>query len=155
MKHVSFYLLLLASSLASAQNIPVGHGQYDLGTLASSVACNASSGTRTFTLSTGRPAGFGLMALQLNFTYNAATAVSMTCEGSLDGGTSWAKAQICTVSGSTCTLTQATWSHATSASENWMMRVDFLGAPDVRCTVACTGGGASDTWTIYGRLSSL
>lgn len=154
-KRLLVFLLSLAPSVAFAQGVGQ-HVTSDVKTLLSGVACNASAGARTFTLSpAGAGFGYGMGIFQVDFTYNAATAVALACEASINNQTSWATLQSCSVSSGTCTSSDASWSKATSASDTWLWRVDFLGAPDVKCTVSCTGGGASDTFTVYGRLATL
>ena len=143
----------LALGATPAQAQEGKHRWRDVGTVLNAVACNASAGTRTWTATSGSGAGFGLAAFQFDFTYNAATAVTWTCFGSLDGGTTYAELQSCSVSSGTCTSTDAVWSKAVSASDDWIWRVDFLGLSDIKCTLACTGGGASDTTIVYGRFS--
>lgn len=143
--------LTLAPSLAMATT-QGRHSTAPQGTLLSAVACNASAANRTLSLS--NPDGYGVAILQFDFTYNAATAITLTCNVSLDGGTTYAPLQSCAVSSGVCTSTDASWSKAVSANDDWAWRIDFLSAPNVQCTVACTGGGASDTVTVYGRLTT-
>lgn len=150
----------LAFWAGSAHTQPADVGRHtwkDLGTVLNAVACNASAATRTWTASAGAGAGFGLGVFQLDFNYTAGgDPVTWTCYGSLNGGTTWAELQSCSVSSGTCTSTDAVWSKATGgANDDWILRVDFLGVSDVKCTFACTGGGASDTVSVFGKLSDL
>lgn len=142
-------------SLASATGLHVGKDPTFDRKLIDGVACNASEANRTFTLTAGLANGFGMGVFQFDFTHNAATAIAMTCHGSLDAQTTWAELQSCSVASGACTSSDASWSKAVSADDDWMWRVDFLGAPDIKCIVTCTSGGASDTFTVYGRLSTL
>lgn len=149
-------VFLLAPSTASAI-----HNQYDVRAtgltapqVMNDVACNASEATRTWTSNADDGQGYAVGIFQLNFTYNAATALTATCSVSMDGQTTWAQLNGCddTTDG-VCTLQDASWTKGVTANENIPFRVDFLGYPDIKCVITCTGGGASDTFDLFVRIS--
>lgn len=162
---------LLAFSLAVALILPVPAGAYpnekdlirsrqaDLTStkLLDGVACNAALGARTWTATADAGRGFAVAALQMNFTQAAATVWQVAITASLDGGTSWAVVPPCdATTDGTCTLKGSGLFERTSATtENVLMRADFLGAPDIKIVVSCTGGGASDTFDLLGRFTGL
>jgi hypothetical protein len=156
MRFTRFLLALLVvlgtSAVASAQIGPK-HGQSGTVTVLTLADCADSAADRRFTFSNF--GGFALSGVQVDFNYSAATAVTMQCEVSLDGGTTWALLQDCSVSSGTCTSSNATWSKATgSANVDFFWRIDALSAPRLRCTISCTGGGASDTFSAWAVLSA-
>lgn len=152
-KLLSFLVILATSAPAFAQQIG-DMSWYDQGKIIDAVACNGSSTVRRFTLTSGSGAGYGLLDLQVEFTRVAATAVALSCTTSINGQATWATLQSCSVATGVCTSTDASWSKDVSGgSANWVWRLDFLGASDVRCTFSCTAGGGSDLFTVYGRLS--
>lgn len=119
------------------------------------VACNEAAANRTWTSTSTRGQGFGVIMFQFNLTQTAATSIAFLPEVSLDGQTTWASVPPCddTTDG-TCALTATgQFTRAVSASENIALRVDFMGAPDVRLTITCTGGGANDVFDLLGRYS--
>lgn len=123
----------------------------------SGIACDAAESARTWTISSEDGLGYATGAFQLDFTRSAATLVTIQAQGSLNSQTSWATMPACddTTDG-TCTLTGSSEfaRDVSGGSENVMFRVDFNGAPDVRLVVTCTGGGASDTFNLYGRMTT-
>lgn len=146
---------LLASPAQAQQSETGPHRFYSIGRILNAVACNAAAGARTWTSTAGTVSGWGIVGFQMDFTRAAATAVAWTCEGTYNDGTSWAFAQSCSVSGGVCTSTDATWTKDVSGgSKNFILRVDFLGASDVRCVWSCTAGGAGDLVTVYARASA-
>jgi hypothetical protein len=152
---------LLAALLASpvrAANVGPGNGPHDfysIGRIFNAVACNAAAGARTWTSTAGTFSGYGLIGFQFDFTRVAATWVSWTCEGTYNDGTSWAYAQSCSVAAGVCTSTDASWTKDVSGgSKNFIVRVDFLGASDIRCVWSCTAGGATDLVTAYARAQA-
>lgn len=125
--------------------------------LLNGVACNASAAARTFAVNTGQTEGYAVGAFQLNFTQNAATLLTIQAKGSLDAQSTWATIPSCDdTSDGICGLVgTSTFTRDVSAgSENFLFRVDFLGAPDVQLIVTCTGGGASDLITLKGRITA-
>lgn len=125
--------------------------------LISGVACNAAEAARTWTMTAQRGAGYATAAFQLDFTRTAATLVTIQAKASLNSQGSWAVIPACdsTLDG-TCALTGDSefTRDVSGGSDNVMFRVDFNGAPDVRLVITCTGGGASDTFDLYGRVTS-
>jgi hypothetical protein len=149
MRAIAMCLVTLLSASAACGPGDVGR---DAGRLINAVPCNASASARTFTLGAGANAGYSILAMQLNLTRVAANSVSLTCQVSLTAGNTWADTQECSISSGTCTSNDASWTKAVSATKGWLWRADLYGAPDLRCTFSCSGGGASDLLTINGRL---
>lgn len=143
---------LLAALPAHAYVEPGSIKAYSLGKILNAVACNASSGARTWTSASGSMSGYGVIGFQADFTYAAATGVTWTCKGTMNDGASWAYPQSCDVVAGTCTMSDAVWTKAVSVSKNFLMRIDFLGSTDVQCVWSCTGGGAGDVVTMYSRV---
>lgn len=124
--------------------------------LLNTVACNAAQGARTFTMNSGDGSGYAVGAFQLDFTRNAATLLTITPTASLNGQTTWGSVPPCdATTDGTCTLTGSGVFErdVSGGSENFLFRVDFLGAPDIKLVVSCTAGGASDVFSLYGRVS--
>lgn len=125
--------------------------------LLSGVACNAAAANRTYTMESEAGLGYAVGTFQLDFTRSAATAVTITPTASVNGQTSWASIPPCdATTDGTCTLTgSGVYTRDVSGgSENIIFRVDFLGAQDIKLVVSCTAGGASDTFNLYGRVST-
>lgn len=151
---------LAALALALATSYPavaqdVGDHQFkDLGRVLNAVACNAAPAARTWTASAGQGAGWGLGAFQFDAAWAAAAGtMTWTCYGSLDNGTTWAELQACSVASGVCTSSDASWSKAVTAADDWIWRVDFLGVSDIKCVYACTVGAGTETATVYARMS--
>jgi hypothetical protein len=94
-----------------------------------------------------RVAGWSTVLVQVDYTYSAGTAVTMTCDESQDGTTYYDVQEVECVVG-TCTHVNRTWSKAISAAS-----VAFLFEVPTRfaylkCTLTATGGGAGDTATV-------
>lgn len=124
--------------------------------LLSGVACNAAAADRTFATHSEDGVGWAVGIFQVDFTHNAATAVSATPSASLNGQSTWASIPACdATTDGVCTLTgTGIYTREVTGSENFIFRVDFLGATDVKLVISCTAGGASDTFDLYGRVST-
>lgn len=153
-------LALLLPSVAMAVGVEK-HAQSGNILLLASTACNASASARQFTFNSAAVGGFGLVAVQIDFTRVAATAVALSCQTSknrnLVATPTWASQTVCNgITAGVCALVPASWSRDVSGgSENIEIRTDILGSQDARCTFSCTGGGGSDLAVIYGKLSTL
>lgn len=121
--------------------------RHPLGTLATATLDASST---TVTIGTADLSGFGILTLYFKLTWNAASAISMTCTASPDGGTTDYKLQTCDIASGACTSYNSSWSKSVSASTNWAWRIDTLGFPEIECVITDTGGGASDTLVIAG-----
>jgi alanine dehydrogenase len=86
--------LLVLSSLLTTPT-PVEHGQRDHGKLIDAKACNASEAQRTATIATSGIDGKGVVYFGVDYTYNAATAVRMTCTTELPSSTNDYVLQTC------------------------------------------------------------
>jgi hypothetical protein len=111
--------------------------------LVNGIACNAAAGSRTVTLQLdGR---FGRVRLPIWLTYNAATALTVTPECSLDG-TTYANYLTRSCTSGVCTASTFVDTLSTgAASIDGTFEYDVSGCTKFRVVVACTGGGASDT----------
>ena len=139
---------LLLSLPALAAPAPVGANVVEeRGVVLSAVAANAVAATRTFTVTNTGGSG-GMLILWANFTWSAASAVTMTCSASNDAGATLYALQDGATAAGVQTLTDAVKSKAVTASKKWPMRFDILGFSFVSCVYAATGGGASDLMTM-------
>jgi hypothetical protein len=154
MKKILFVVMLF-SSTASAQRI--AEGPLNLTRRANQGGKLLDAATlaadRSFTISTSGARGYGLLTLYISLTWDAASAVALTCTGSNDGNTTDYALQSCSVASGACTSSDASWSKAVTASKKWIWRVDVEGIEDIECTFTDTGGGASDTLTVYGQFA--
>jgi hypothetical protein len=154
-RFLALILALLLPSAAFAAGV-VKHAQSGVVTLLTLADCADDPEDRRFTFNNF--GGFALTGVQVNYTDDATTAttaITMTCDVSLDSGLTWAALQDCSVSSGTCTSSDATWSKTvSSASKNFFWRIDALSAPRLRCTLACTGGDANDTLSAWAVLSA-
>lgn len=122
-------------------------------TVLSAVALNASAGTRTFTITNGLNKGMGWLSLQVQYTYSAATTVTLTCQGSIDQSSNLANFELCADSSGVCTSSDRSFSRATAgASAKWLWLVDVRGADDVSCVLGGANAGAGDLVTVKAKL---
>jgi hypothetical protein len=154
--------LLLAPSVAFAQLAPKTK-TLELGTLLNNVSGNASASSLTFTIgpnigttiTTGddRLEGYTWLDLRFNHSaHSAATAVTMTCTTSEDGGTTKEILQDCTVASGACTSDDASWSKAVSGTKKWRWRVGIKNGKQAECVVALTAGDGTDKITVKGKV---
>ena len=154
MKKLALALSLLLVSLpAHAARWTVGNSSCSAANckLLNAVASNAAAASRTFTIDT---AGWAKTVLQVNYVYNAGTAVTMTCTASLDGGTTYASITSTSISAGAGTVTAYVDTFAISAaSANFLLEYDTRVYDHLKCVAAVTGGGASDTITVYANAT--
>jgi len=115
--------------------------------LLNAVAATAAAASRTVTIAT---TGRVKATLQVDYVYSAGTAVTATCTGSLNQGTSYASLTSTSVAAGTGTVTPYVDSFAISAaSANFLLEYDVRTYDRLKCVFAVTGGGAGDTLTVY------
>ena len=112
----------------------------------SAVASNAAAALRTFTIDTST---FVKLTLQVNYVWATGTAVTMTCTGSIDQGTTYASLTSTSIAAGTGTVKPYVDSFAVTASANFLLEYDVRTLDRLRCVAAVTGGGANDTITVY------
>ena len=116
------------------------------------VAATASSGSRTFTVSTG---GFSKTVFQLDYTYSAATDQRLACYGSLNGGASYARIMSTGIVSGSGTLMPYTdicnigVNQCLTGSGNILIEYDSRNYDKMQCVWSATSGGAGDTVNIY------
>lgn len=162
MKHWKHLLTVLALALCSPalalaqKSAPATATGLDRPKLLNAVACNASEAARTYTAPGGQYSGYAYGVFQVDATWTADwTGLTITCTGSLNGGSTFASVPSCDdVSDGACALTGAgLFTRAMTVSENFMFRAWFHGAEDAKCVFTCTGGGADDLFTVWGRMA--
>lgn len=98
---------------------------------------------------------FKSIALEINYTYSAATAVTMSCEtsddGSLANGAGFDIHVIESPVGGTMTTRPAVWSNPVAASEKWTWTIDNLPQDYINCWFDGTSADGSDTVTVVAR----
>ena len=114
--------------------------------LLAAVAANASSSSRTVTLTTK---DYARLVFQVDYTWATGTAVTMTCQGSLNNGSSYANVNTASVLAGAVTLATATWSKAVTASTNELVSVDTSTYDFLKCVFSATAGGGSDLFDVY------
>ena len=97
--------------------------------------------------------GYSKLTIQIDHTYAAATAITLTCEGSLNGGATYARITATSISGGTGTISAYADSYATgSASSNIILEYGIAGYDKVRCDLGDTAA-TSDVDTVYANAS--
>lgn len=158
MKRILFLAILLFGMKAHAATI-TSPAQASLGRVIAPVSCSSSVENRTFIVK-DLPQKYSMLSMQVELAKSTGTAVSVTmvCDANYTAdSTSWANTQICnTVTAGQCTTVDASWTKSINTSiSRWIWRWDMLGAPNARCTFACTGStNAGDTLTVYARMTS-
>jgi hypothetical protein len=98
-------------------------------------------------------AGYSKLTLQIDHTFAAATAITVTCEGSINGGTTYGRLTSTSVSSGTGTVSAYTDSYATgSASSKIILEYGIAGYDHVRCDLGDTAA-TTDLDTIYANAS--
>lgn len=98
-------------------------------------------------------AGYAKLTIQIDHTYVAATHIFLTCEGSLNGGTTYARLTSTSVLAGAGTVSAYTDDYATgSASSNVIFEYGIAGYDNVRCDFSDTAA-TTDTDTVYARVS--
>lgn len=95
--------------------------------------------------------GYRYIKWQLNYTYNAATAVTMTCQNS-ENGTTWSDIHVLQYAAFPVATSQPqVWSYAAGANKIWDWMVAVRGVY-MRCSFVGTGSPtASDVLTVTAR----
>ncbi len=162
MQRIVLALVLGFPSLAAAQ-YAVKTRTLELGTILNNIAGNASASSRTFTigpkigstLTTGDDRLEGYTWLDLRFNHNvhsAASAISLSCTTSEDGGTTDDLLQDCAVATGTCTSSDASWSKSLSGTKVWRWRVGIKNGKQADCVVTITDGDGTDRLTVKGKV---
>lgn len=112
------------------------------------VASNSAEALRTVTINV---ADYDTFAFQIDYVWNAGTAVTITCTGSLNQGTSYGSETSTAVSGGTGTVVAYADSFAVTASANFLVDYRVRHRDTYQCVFAVTGGGANDTLTVYAK----
>lgn len=144
--------LLLAPAIANAQTYQarsrVTTGSPPQPYLLNNVAANAAAGSRTVTIET---AGYVHVTWQVNLTRATATAITVTCTASEDGGATYANIPGMNTDGTTGTLKPFTWryigadpSGALVGNDSTIIKMDVSDYDWIACIFSATGGGGSD-----------
>lgn len=162
MQRYTLALVLLLAAPAAAQ-VNNKTRVLELGTLINNVAGNAAAASLKFTigpnigssLTTGddRLEGYTWLDLRFNHSaHSAATAVTLSCTTSEDGGTTDDILQDCSLASGVCTSSDASWSKAVSATKVWRWRVGIKNGKQAECQVALTAGDGTDRITVKGKV---
>jgi hypothetical protein len=149
MRTLATVVTLLAASTAGA--VPVKIYKEASATAISAVAINSTAYTGWISVPTSRSVAF-----LIDYTYSAATAVTMSCEvgddGSATNGAGNDVQILETPVGGTMTSRPAVWSQPiAAASEDWVWTVTNLPADYVNCWFDGTGADGSDVVTVAHR----
>ena len=158
MKKLACLLILLVAAPALAGGV----ARSERKVLLNAVAANAAAGSRTFTLlSIGggstkvADGGYNLAVLHFYMNWTAtATAVTLVCSASDDGGTTLYTMQSCDVASGVCTSSDSSWVKAISADTRWAWRVDLSGYSYISCVATVTGGAADEAISVSGYLTT-
>lgn len=117
--------------------------------LLEAVALNGAAATRTVTLSLAdlnhANRGFEKVVVVIDYTYGAATAVTVTPTLSIDGGTTYGSETSTSISSGTGTVSVYSDSYTTGAA-NALLRLsyDVAGCTHLKLVIAGTGANGSD-----------
>lgn len=152
----SFSILIsLIATTALARTYPEGPASDIPVTLyESSAAISSRTMGTSLTFDTLETRGYRFLTLLFDYTYGAATAVTMTCKTADTSGGTYRDIQVLTFSGSTATSAVMTWSNAVSGNESWPWTITLNGYGWTKCTIACTGGNPNDLLTLSGVLGN-
>ena len=151
MRTIKIALALLTLTACSGRDTGL-HSTQKLGAL---LTAQTLASSRSFSLTESQLRGYAVLSVMINFTYNAATAITMSCTGNDGVSASAFIPQSCDTANGVCTATDASFTKAVSASKILVYRVNIVGFNAVTCTIAGTGGGASDLITVNGTLSTF
>lgn len=119
----------------------------------STTTLDASSSS--FTVKLDAPSANGIWGLMIAWVTtvdadNGVSAITMSCTGSPDGGTTDYTLQSCATASGVCTSSDASWVKNPGANTTrWPWRVDIEGFPEIECTFTDTGGDSSDSVAVY------
>jgi hypothetical protein len=98
---------------------------------------------------------YTLMTVMIIYTRSAGTAVTMTVEASLDGGSNYGTIQeLDTTAPPTLTSGVATWSQAVAGSETWIWNIP-VNYGLTRIKLIAAAGTGSDLATVYCYLGAI
>lgn len=160
MKKLLFLAALLLPSLAQADAPVVRVKRFHTnGVNCPAAVAPSSCKVRAAELTSGSASwqmdvfGYSKLIIQINHTFAAATALAMTCEGSLDGGATYARITATAIAAGVGTVSRYADAYATgSASTNILLEYGVAGYDKVRCDLGDTGA-TTDTDTIFARVS--
>lgn len=134
------------------RNLNVSNGVEEL---LSGVAANASASTRTVTVVTEE--GWTDLGFQLNAVEaGTITGATMTMTCSRDHGVTFGNVDTVEPAGSGgLTQYSATWTKGITATGNVLFDVDISKCDKAAFVFGLTGGGASDTITVYGKMCAI
>lgn len=118
------------------------------------VALNGAAGTRTLTLDTGSIGdGYGRLLVVLDYTYGAATAVTVTPSCSSDGGTTYGQETSTSIASGTGTVSAYSDSYTTGAANKTLrLKYDVTGCDHYKLIFAGTGANGSDLVNVQAAL---
>jgi hypothetical protein len=139
--------ILLAPAVASAQTLAPYTRSNNFGAQLSGIALNASSATRTTTLTLNGQ--FASVVYQIDYTYSAATTVTMTCTNSLNGGSTYGGITITDLNAGTITKASAALTYTTgSASAVLVVELGAHGVDHQKCVFGGASAGSGDLVTV-------
>lgn len=140
-------LLLSPAAVLAAQAPSV---LYDYrGAVLGGVALNASAATRTATV-TGLGKKYSRLIWQVDYTYSAATTVTLTCSGSTNEAASYGVKTSTSVSAGAGTVSAYVDTYTTGgASNNLLIEYDVAGLDAFKCVFGGASAGAGDLVTVY------
>jgi hypothetical protein len=100
-------------------------------------------------------AGFDQLTIFIDYTYSAASAVTMTLEASDDNGSTWYRTQTGSISSGTVTLSSQTFTKSTGSADQTFVVNQAINYDMMRIKVAGTSGDTGDLVTVSVRLGSL
>jgi len=160
MKHLARFLLVFVCAVGlGASSARAGYdGEYvlskSLGVLLNGVALNANAGSRTITVTPNQQ--YVRLILTVNFTYGAASTVTVTPKCTDNALTTAGSITSASVSSGTSTDTVYTRSFATgSASANFQWSFSVLGAYQCTYLLGGASAGSSDTVVVTGTLAAM
>jgi len=132
-----FLILFLLCVCSGTKASPADHVNFQrCSTGLSSVALNGAAATRTLTLYPN--AYWSDLKLGIAYTYNAASAVTVTFSCSFDGTTFYVQTSR-SISAGTSTVSDFVDSNAVSGNESFLLEFDIVGCKGVKFVVAGTG----------------
>ena len=142
---------LLGDATGSFSDGPIGYKDEAYSVKVSGAAFSGLALNSTQTMDGVKVKGFRYLLLTLQYTFNAATAVTMTCQTSEDNST-WADIHVLNLTAPpTAVSAPMVWSYTVgAASHNWVWAVPVRGVY-MRCSFSGTGANASDLLTVSAR----
>lgn len=152
---IVFLALLLPSAASATRAYPEGPASDNAVTLFESAAAITTRAMDTaVTFDALEVRGYRFLTLEVDYVYDAGTAVTMTCTESSTSDGTYRTIQVLTYSGSTAVSTTKTWSKTVAASAQWPWTIRTNGYGWLKCTLTVTGGNSSDKLTLTGVLGN-